>query len=30
LGIPPDTTHQAPDGRPIRIIDEGRVIRELI
>jgi hypothetical protein len=30
LGIPLDTTHQAPDGRPIRIIDEGRVIRELI
>jgi len=30
LGIPLDTTHVAPDGRPIRIIDEGRLIRELV
>jgi hypothetical protein len=29
LGIPLETTHLAPDGRPIRIVDEGRVIREL-
>lgn len=30
LGIPLETTHQAADGRPIRIVDEGRLIRELI
>jgi hypothetical protein len=30
LGIPPETTHRAPDGRPIRIIDQGRMIRELV
>jgi len=30
LGITLETTHVAPDGRPIRIIDEGRLIRELI
>jgi len=30
LGIPLDTTHVAPDGRPIRIVDEGRLIRELV
>jgi hypothetical protein len=30
LGIPLSTTHQTPDGRPIRINDQGRVIRELI
>jgi len=30
LGIPLDTTHQTPDGRPVRINYEGHVIRELI
>lgn len=30
LGIPLDTTHQTPDGRPIQINYEGRLIRELI
>jgi hypothetical protein len=30
LGIPLDTTHQTPDGRPIQINYEGRVIRELV
>ena len=30
LGIPLDTTHMTPDGRPIRINHEGRPIRELI
>ncbi len=30
LGISLDTTHQTPDGRPVRINYEGRVIRELI
>ncbi len=30
LGISLDTTHTAPDGRPIRVVYEGRVIRELI
>ncbi len=30
LGIPLDTTHKTPDGRPIQINYEGRPIRELI
>jgi hypothetical protein len=30
LGIPRELTHVAPDGRPIRLSDDGRVIRELI
>ncbi len=30
LGIPLETTHHAADGRPIRVVDEGRVIRELV
>ncbi len=30
LGIPLDTTHQTPDGRPIQINYEGRVIQELV
>lgn len=30
LGIPLDTTHHTPDGRPVQINYEGRVIRELI
>jgi hypothetical protein len=30
LGIPLDTTHQTPDGRPIQVNYDGRVIRELI
>lgn len=30
LGIPLDTTHQTPDGRPIQINADGRPIRELI
>jgi hypothetical protein len=30
LGIPLDTTHQTPDGRPIQINYDGRLIRELI
>jgi hypothetical protein len=30
LGIPLDTTHKTPDGRPIQINYDGRVIRELI
>lgn len=30
LGIPLDTTHQTPDGRPIVVNYGGRVIRELI
>jgi hypothetical protein len=30
LGIPLDTTHQTPDGRPIQINYDGRVIRELV
>jgi hypothetical protein len=30
LGIPLDTTHQTPDGRPIQVNYEGRVIRELV
>jgi hypothetical protein len=28
LGIPLDTIHTAPDGRPIRLVEEGRVIKE--
>jgi arylsulfatase A-like enzyme len=30
LGIPLSTTHQTPDGRPVKVNDEGRLIRELI
>ena len=30
LGIPLDTTHQTPDGRPIAVNYEGRLIRELL
>jgi hypothetical protein len=30
LGIPLDTTHVTPDGRPIQVNYDGRVIRELI
>jgi hypothetical protein len=30
LGIPLDTTHTTPDGRPIQLNYEGRVIRELV
>jgi hypothetical protein len=30
LGIPLDTTHQTPDGRPIQINYDGRLIRELV
>lgn len=30
LGIPLNTTHQTPDGRPVQINYEGRVIRELV
>ena len=30
LGIPPDTTHHTPDGRPIQVNYDGRVIRELV
>jgi hypothetical protein len=30
LGIPLDTIHQTPDGRPVQINYDGRVIRELI
>ncbi|HEX8202607.1 MAG TPA: DUF1501 domain-containing protein, partial [Isosphaeraceae bacterium] len=30
LGIPLDTTHHTPDGRPIQINYEGRLIRELL
>ncbi len=30
LGIPLDTTHQTPDGRPILVNYEGRLIRELL
>ena len=29
LGMPLDTTHQTPDGRPIQINYDGRVVREL-
>ena len=30
LGIPLDTTHQTPDGRPIQVNYDGRLIRELL
>jgi hypothetical protein len=30
LGIPLDTTHHTPDGRPIQVNYEGRVVRELL
>ena len=30
LGIPLDTTHQTPDGRPIQVNYDGRLIRELV
>ena len=30
LGIPLDTTHQTPDGRPVQVNYDGRVIRELV
>ncbi len=30
LGIPLDTTHRTPDGRPVQVVYEGRVIRELV
>ena len=30
LGIPLDTTHQTPDGRPVQVNYDGRLIRELI
>jgi hypothetical protein len=30
LGIPLNTTHQTPDGRPVQVVYEGRVIRELV
>jgi uncharacterized protein (DUF1501 family) len=30
LGIPLDTTHRTPDGRPIQVNYDGRVIRELL
>lgn len=30
LGIPLDTTHETPDGRPIQVNYDGRLIRELI
>ena len=30
LGIPLDTTHHTPDGRPVQINYDGRVIRELV
>ena len=30
LGIPLDTTHQTPDGRPVQISYDGRLIRELV
>jgi uncharacterized protein DUF1501 len=30
LGIPLDTTHLTPDGRPIQVNYDGRVIRELV
>ncbi len=30
LGVPLDTTHKTPDGRPIRINYDGRLIRELL
>jgi hypothetical protein len=30
LGIPLETTHQTPDGRPVQVNYDGRVIRELV
>jgi hypothetical protein len=30
LGIPLDTTHQTPDGRPVRVNYDGHLIRELM
>lgn len=30
LGIPLDTTHKTPDGRPIQVNYDGRLIRELV
>ena len=30
LGVPLDTTHRSPDGRPIQVNYDGRVIRELV
>jgi arylsulfatase A-like enzyme len=30
LGIPLETTHQTPDGRPMQVNYDGRVIRELV
>ena len=30
LGIPLDTVHQTPDGRPVQVNYDGRVIRELV
>jgi hypothetical protein len=30
LGIPLETTHHTPDGRPVQVNYEGRVIRELV
>lgn len=30
LGVPSDTWRRAPDGRPVRLIDEGRVVKELV
>jgi hypothetical protein len=30
LGIPLDTTHRTPDGRPIQVNYDGRLIRELV
>jgi hypothetical protein len=30
LGIPLDTTHHTPDGRPVQVNYDGRVIRELV
>jgi hypothetical protein len=30
LGVPLDTTHHTPDGRPVQVNYDGRVIRELV
>jgi uncharacterized protein (DUF1501 family) len=30
LGIPLETIHQTPDGRPVQVNYDGRVIRELV
>jgi Protein of unknown function (DUF1501) len=30
LGIPLDTTHHTPDGRPVQVNYEGKLIRELL